>query len=81
MNNKSTHKFNDLTSEEFREYTFPAAGRDSAVKVRIEAPTHLAVSASGGHRILDAAGLSHYVPAGWVHLVWKAKPGQPNFDF
>lgn len=81
MKNKSAHKFNDLTSEQFREYTFPVSAKGGVVKVRIDAPTHLAVSESGGHRILDAAGMSHYVPAGWVHLAWKAKPGKPNFDF
>jgi len=74
MNNRSAHKFTDISSEEFREYTFP-----TGLKVRIDAPTDLAVSASGGHRILDAAGMSHYVPPQWVHLTWKAKPGQPNF--
>jgi hypothetical protein len=78
MNNKSEHKFTDISSEEFREYTFPS-GKGPGLTVRIDAPTHLAVSASGGHRILDAAGMSHYVPPQWVHLMWKTKAGQPNF--
>ena len=78
MQNNSKHIFTDITSEEYREYLFPAPhGR--FVKVRINKPTHLSVSESGGHRLLDEDGVSHYVPSGWVHLSWKAKQGQPNF--
>jgi hypothetical protein len=54
MKNKSAHKFNDLTSEEFREYTFPVSAKGGVVKVRIDAPTHLAVSESGGHHSFDS---------------------------
>lgn len=78
MNNQSKHEFVPIHSEQYREYSFPAAdGR--FVKVRINKPTHLAVSGTGGHRILDADGVSHYVPSGWIHLAWKAKEGEPNF--
>lgn len=78
MINASKHTFVQIDSEEHREYTFPAPnGR--FVKVRINKPTQLSVSESGGHRLLDAEGISHYVPGGWVHLTWKAKNGQPNF--
>lgn len=73
MNNETAHEFKDISSEAYREYTF-AGG-----VVRIEAPTHLHVSKSGGHRLLDAAGFSHYVPSGWIHLRWTAKPGAANF--
>lgn len=66
--------FNDISSEEFRVYEFP-----NGETVRIEAPAVLAVSASGGHRVLDGAGISHYVPTGWHHLYWKAKDGNPAF--
>jgi hypothetical protein len=34
---------------------------------------------SGAHRVIDAAGLSHYVPRGWVHLCWQASTGAPRF--
>jgi hypothetical protein len=78
MNNDSKHTFTDITSEEYREYQFPSP-QGRFVKVRINKPTHLSVSESGGHRLLDADGVSHYVPAGWVHLSWKAKDGHPNF--
>lgn len=78
MKNTSQHKFTDITSEEWREYIFPTPeGR--FVKRRIDNPTHLSVSESGGHRLLDAAGVSHYIPKGWIELAWKAKEGQPNF--
>lgn len=78
MKNLSKHVFTPIESEEFREYTFPAP-QGRFVKVRITKPTHLSVSESGGHRVLDAEGVSHYIPSGWVHLSWKAKEGQPNF--
>jgi hypothetical protein len=79
MNNASKHQFTEISSEMYREYTFPAKEGGRFVKVRINNPTHLSVSESGGHRLLDADGVSHYVPSGWVHLSWKAKEGQPNF--
>jgi hypothetical protein len=78
MKNNSKHKFTSIASEAYREYTFPAP-QGRYVKVRIEKPTELSVSESGGHRLLDAEGVSHYVPSGWIHLSWKAKEGEPNF--
>lgn len=66
--------FEDISSERWREYRF--LGGDV---VRIEAPLKLNVSASGGHRIFDTKGRSHYIPAGWIHLSWVAKDGEPNF--
>jgi len=66
--------FTDISSEDFRVYEFEAMNL-----VRIEKPLRLHVSASGGHRIFDAQGFSHYIPSGWRRLMWKAKPGQPNF--
>ena len=74
--NRSGLEFKDVSAEEYREYLFPAG-----VSVRISAPLKLNVSASGGHRIFDASGVSHYIPAGWVHLQWKAKEGSAHFDF
>lgn len=77
MRNQSKHEFIDISSEQYREYSF--TGPAGIVKLRIEAPTHLSVSESGGHRVFDAAGVSHYIPKGWVHLSWMAKSGEPNF--
>ena len=73
FNNQSGLEFTDISSESYRTYTF-AAG-----KVTISNPTHLNVSTSGGHRLFDGQGKSHYVPAGWLHLEWEPKDGAPNF--
>lgn len=71
--NESDNKFVNISSELKRTYVFP--GGD---EVSIDNPTHLSVNA-GGHRLFDETGTSHYVPKGWIHLKWVAKPGQPNF--
>lgn len=68
MINETDLEFNIISSEEYRIYHF-----SEYVSVRVNNPTHLHVSESGGHRLLDSQGLSHYVPPGWVHLVWKVK--------
>ena len=72
--NATDLEFEDISSERYREYRF--LGGDV---VRIEAPLKLNVSESGGHRIFDGEGVSHYIPAGWIHLSWVAKNGEPNF--
>lgn len=71
--NDSTLEFTDISSEAFREYEFENK------TIRIEQPLKLNVSASGGHRIFDASGTSHYVPAGWLQLKWQARTGFPHF--
>ena len=71
--NKSSNVFSDISSEDYRSYTFPGGE-----VVTISKPLKLSVSA-GGHRLFDATGISHYVPKGWIHLKWKANEGQPNF--
>lgn len=72
--NESELEFTDISSELWREYRFL-----NGETVRIDDPLKLNVSASGGHRIFDGAGVSHYIPAGWIHLMWKTKDGAPNF--
>ena len=74
FNNATDLVFADISSEHWRESEF--LGGDT---VRIERPLRLNVSESGGHRIFDAKGVSHYVPAGWIHLKWGAKDGAPKF--
>lgn len=76
VTNNPSLKFNSLESEKFRVYQF----RDG-FEVRIVSPKVLNVSKGGGHRVLDAEGVSHYIPSGWVHLYWIVKEGQPAFDF
>jgi hypothetical protein len=69
-------EFKDLTDELYRVYEFP-----NGTTVQISQPTKLNVSESGGHRVLDANGISHYVPTGWNHLYWKVKAGKKPFSF
>ena len=71
--NDSGLDFRDISVELWREYTF-----DNEQTVRIEQPLKLYVSGNG-HRILDSAGVSHYVPLGWIHLKWRSKDGEPQF--
>jgi hypothetical protein len=61
-------KLKDISTEEFREYMYPD------YTIRIEKPLGLNVSKTGGHRVLDGEGISHYIPSGWRHLRWKANP-------
>lgn len=74
FDNQSQLEFVDISSEEHRTYRF-----NNNQVVHIQNPLRLNVSASGGHRIFDAEGNSHYISPGWLHLKWKAKPGQPHF--
>lgn len=71
--NNSNLDFTDISTEAVRRYHF----KDEAVT--IPKPLFLNVSRSGGHRIFDAHGVSHYIPKGWIHLSWVAKPGEANF--
>lgn len=84
--NESGLTFTDISSELYREYTFPNDkriytdnGYVDVVKVRVYLPLKLNVSDSGGHRIFDKSGKSHYIPKGWVHLEWEASAGSPHF--
>ncbi len=71
---KKEVEFTDISTEMWREYDF---GNDNIIT--INEPKWLYVSASGGHRIVDGAGLSHYIPKGWIHLFWQPKQGAPAF--
>ncbi len=66
-------EWNDISSEQYRVYVF------NDKEIRIDSPLALNVSRSGGHRVFDGSGKSHYIPAGYRHLYWEVKPGQPNF--
>jgi len=72
--NDSGLKFVDISSEAVREYVF-----SDEKKVTINFPLWMNVSSSGGHRVFDVNGISHYIPKGWHHLSWKAKDGRPHF--
>jgi len=72
--NATPHTFDDISTEQYREYVFP----DCTIK--IENPVALNVNySSGGHRVLDGNGISHYVPSGWRELKWKASDNNPHF--
>lgn len=73
---KTELTFKDISSEESRVYRFPDGS-----SITINEPIKINVSKSGGHRVLDKSGTSHYIPKGWNHLSWKAFEGQPNFVF
>jgi len=72
--NTSRFRFIDISSELFREYAYP-----NGAKIRIEYPLRLSVANNNAHRLFDSNGLSYYIPPGWITIVWKAKPGTPNF--
>jgi len=57
--------FKNIDHETYRTYIFPNG------EVTINRPLWLNVSASGGHRLLDSEGVSHYIPSGWIHFFWE----------
>ena len=73
--NESGRLFEDISSEESREYTFPN-GRTLVIRK----PLFLNVGSNGGHRVFSSDGYSWYVrpSEGW-YIRWKAKAGFPHF--
>jgi hypothetical protein len=69
-------KFSSLEDEQHRTYEY-----SDGYKITILNPYRLNVSKSGGHRVLDKQGVSHYIAPGWKHLSWVVKDGQPYFAF
>lgn len=74
LRNESKSTFEDISSEEARTYYFP--GGDV---ITIASPIALSVAKSGGHRLLDGYGSSHYIPRGWIHIKWTVKEDAPHF--
>lgn len=72
--NYSRNRFVDISNELFREYLYP-----NGAKITIHFPLKLFIAGDKSHRIFDADGLSYYIPLTWIGIVWKAKPGAPNF--
>jgi len=72
--NFSRFRFIDISSELFREYIYA-----NGAKLRIDNPLRLSVAPNNAHRVFDATGLSYYIPPNWLSIVWKARPGAPNF--
>ena len=73
LRNDTNLKFIDISGEKARTYHY------RTTEQTIDSPAFLNVSDSGGHRILDEAGVSHYIPKGWIRLSWIAKDGSPHF--
>lgn len=71
--NHGSYGFIDISSEISRTYVFP-----NGEEFDIEEPQWLAVSDSG-HRVLDINEISHFIPYGWIHLLWGVKDGEPHF--
>lgn len=65
--------WNDISSEAYRVYEF------SDTEIKIINPLKLNVGRSGGHRVFDRQGVSHYIPGGWRHLYWEPVTDGPNF--
>lgn len=72
--NTTELKFMDISAEAERTYHFPGGNTFT-----IPSPTHLHVSASGGHRLMNEEGMGHYVPAGFLAITWTPKEGHPTF--
>lgn len=66
----------DISSEEWREYDFVTM--DSRVFTsRITSPVTLYIKSKpegDTHRVVDKSGVTHYIPARWFSLRWKANP-------
>jgi len=74
LRNESGLEFTDISSERYRTYKYP-----DGETITIKEPTHLHVSKSGGHRILNKAERSHYIQPGWRHLWWEVFDNKPHF--
>ena len=72
--NLSKFRFVNISSELFREYLYANGG-----KIRIENPLKLAVAKNNAHRLFDMSECCYYIPPNWIAIVWKARPGHPNF--
>jgi hypothetical protein len=57
--------WSNIDHEIYRTYVFPTN------KITIHKPILLKISKNGGHRILDADNISHYIAPGWIHVFWE----------
>ena len=68
-------EFKDVSAEQYRVYTFPD------MVVRVDNPLWLAVSKSGGHRVVVSDNSTVYIPAGWRAIQWFNHPGKGPVQF
>lgn len=75
FDNGTPHKFDDISSEMYRTYFYPDGSKEL-----IEGPLLLnANHSTGGHRVFDALGDSHYIRGGWNRITWRVYEGEPHF--
>jgi len=76
--NKGSYDFFSVSSEAWRTYEW--LDGDKSTQLTICDPLYVSINpTNGGHRVLDAKGVSHYIQPGWKHLFWQAKAGQAHF--
>jgi hypothetical protein len=63
------NEWKDISNEQWRTYRW-----ESGATVTVVKPKSLFVSANGHRIVCEDRG--HYVPMGWIHLEWAAKPGE-----
>jgi hypothetical protein len=67
----------DITSEEYRTYTYPDG---STFSIEDPAQLHVLTDEKGtSHRVIDKAGVTHRPERGWLGISWKPRDGQPAF--
>jgi len=74
MVNTTSLIFEDINTEEFREYNFP-----NGLKLRIEHPMALNVN-NGAHRVITITGVCYYInirDSWWI--TWQAYNDNPDF--
>lgn len=73
--NESGYEFVDISNERVREYHFMNR------ILRIDEPSKLYISESGGHRIFSKRGRCLYIPFGYLWIEWKSYNDKPHFTF
>lgn len=67
----------DITSEQYRVYTYPDG---STFRIDSPAELHVITDEKGTtHRVVDTRGTTHRPERGWTGISWTAKEGAPRF--
>lgn len=75
--NNTNATFTSL-NDDWREYDIVKDG--VLHTIRIEKPRFLNINPRHfAHRVLDAQGVAHYIPCGFIALRWKVADGTPHF--
>ncbi len=83
MSDMATAKWDDLSDEKYRTYTFPGGNEYTIyrpqklnVKAKPEGHSHRVIS-----HTTEGKPVSHYIPAGWIALEWEVVKGAVPFQF